>query len=141
MEKLCWFIKGLCGPQNNIIFFQILWKSKCHILDFHVKRWILDFLHLFHSWKNTTKQLFSSQLSKITMVFPIQAFLSSYNQMKIEKKGLRFFLPRYYFKVSYTIWNHGFYMLCRFHISLIPLSIILLILKIVYALHLEGLYT
>ena len=83
MEKLCWFIKGLCGPQNNIIFFQILWKSRCHTLDFHLKRKILDFLHLFHSWKNTTYKHSSHhtikwKLKKKTEIFYLGTFPKSH---------------------------------------------------------------
>ena len=62
--------------ENVVIsFFQILWKSRCDILvafPSHLKklRFILrywleklncEFFHLFHSWKNTTKQLFQSK--------------------------------------------------------------------------------
>ena len=57
------------------VFFQILWKSRCHILvtfPSHLKKlrsilrfWLeklnCGFFHSFHSWKKTTKQLFSSK--------------------------------------------------------------------------------
>ena len=56
-------------------FFQILWKSRCDILvsfPSHFKKlrsilrfWLqklnCGFFHSFHSWKNTTKQLFQSK--------------------------------------------------------------------------------
>ena len=54
-------------------FFQILWKSGCHILvtfPSHLKKlrsklrfWLENLnCRFFYSWKNTTKQLFSSKL-------------------------------------------------------------------------------
>ena len=58
----------------KINFFQILWNSRCDTLDSfpsHLKKlrsilifWLeklnCGFFHSFHSWKNTTKQLFHS---------------------------------------------------------------------------------
>ena len=57
------------------IFFQILWKCRCDILvtfpshliklgsilRFCLQKLICGFFHSFHSWKNTTKQLFQSR--------------------------------------------------------------------------------
>ena len=57
------------------VLFQILWKSRCYILvtfPSYLKKlrsilrtWLeklnCGFFHSFHSWKNTTKQLFQSK--------------------------------------------------------------------------------
>ena len=63
------------SSRSGFIFFQILWKSRCNILvtfpshlnELHsiLRSWLgklnWGFFHLFHSWKNTTTQLFQSK--------------------------------------------------------------------------------
>ena len=64
IKPQCWFSKG----QNKIIHifffvFQILWNCFLN-LEFDKKSLIVYFFHWFHSWKNSTKPLFSSKYQK-----------------------------------------------------------------------------
>ena len=43
------------------LLFLLIWKNYVLNWDFDSKSWIVDFFHSFHSWKNTTKQLFLSK--------------------------------------------------------------------------------
>ena len=43
------------------LLFHHIWKNYVLYWDFDSKSWIMDFFHSFHSWKNTTKQLFLSK--------------------------------------------------------------------------------
>ena len=73
--QCCYVWHGIVQVWFKNIFFQILWKSRGHILvtfPSHLKKlrsklrfWLeklnCGFFHSFHSWKNTTKQLFQSK--------------------------------------------------------------------------------
>ena len=112
------------------LLFHLIWKNYVLYWDFDLKSWFVDFFHSFHSWKNTTKQLFLSKFQcrklfnvyvyclyfygdsvcfqKITygILYPVGKIIFHYHHLA---KGIRKLLILLFWITIYTFLNEPAY--------------------------------